>query len=149
MTFFNFDLMFYFDLPDYYEEISKSDYKEYGFDKSTLNVFITSRKHKPFNSISINRDDEAKDEKEFEELVDLNIQNMTEIGFENFRLATYKNTNGRVDVLYSSFKTLKYVTYFTCVNGTVIASSAEIKEENDPNEKDLKGLFDSIRAFTI
>ena len=149
MTIINFDLNFTFEIPDDYEEITKKAYKEYNLDASTLHVFIRASEDKPFNSISINRDADVKDEKEYEEIVDLNIDNMTKIGFENFSLVTYKSKNGRVDILYSSFKRIKYVTYFTCVNGTVIASSAEIKEKGDQNEKDLKGIFDSIETFKI
>lgn len=52
--------------------------------------------------------------------------------------------NRRVDILYSNFKTLKYVTYFTTINGTMIACSIEIKGINDAEDKIVAALFDSI-----
>ena len=53
--------------------------------------------------------------------------------------------NGRhLGRVYSTFKGLKYVTYFSNIRNTLIAASAEIKVPGDKNDTNLLNLFSSI-----
>ena len=145
MWIYNPELNFGFDIPDDFEEIEKADYKKYHIHEGTLNIFIRYNED-GIHTISINRDDKAANEDEYMELVWLNIKNMEEAGMRVTQHLHHYKDNRRVDTLYSEYKTLKYVTYFTTINGTVIACSIEIKEINDAEDKIVAALFDSIEC---
>lgn len=144
MRVYNNELKFGFEIPDDFVEIAKEDYKKYHIDESTLNIFIRDDGRANIHTISINRDDSVENEEDYIQLVWLNIKNMERMDMTVTQHLHHYKDNRRVDILYSNFKTLKYVTYFTTINGIMIACSIEIKEINDDEDKILAALFDSI-----
>ncbi|MBR5997355.1 MAG: hypothetical protein IK028_04985 [Bacilli bacterium] len=145
MWIYNHELKFGFEIPDDFEEIEKKDYKKYHIHEGTLNIFIKFDGVIP-HTISINRDDKAESEEEYNKLVWLNIENMEKIGMRVTQHLHHYKDGRRVDIIYSHFKKLKYVTYFTTINGTMIACSIEIKEINDAEDKIVAALFESIEC---
>ena len=145
MWIYNHELKFGFEIPDDFEEIEQKDYEKYHIHPGTLNIFVKFD-DEGAHTISINEDDKADNEDEYMELVWLNIKNMEKSGMRVTQHLHHYKDNRRVDILYSHFKTLKYVTYFTTINGTMIACSIEIKEINDAEDKILAALFESIKC---
>lgn len=144
MTVYNKEFKFSFEIPDEFEEIQKDDYSNYHLDEaSTLHVFLKTKEFLP-TTISINRDDFAHNEEEYVSLVGLNLANIEKMGLRIKEHTHYSYKGRRIDIVYSSFKRIKYATYFTVVNELMIASSIEIKEINDKNDQILNALFESI-----
>ena len=143
MKIFNDKLKFSFEIPDDFKEIAKEDYKKYHIDPTTLNIFLKFDDNGP-HTISINEDDKVNNEQEYIDLVWLNIKNMDKAGMRVTQHLHHYKDKRRVDILYSRYKGLKYVTYFTTVNNTLIACSIEIKEINDAEDRIVAALFDSI-----
>ena len=75
MRIYNEDYKFSFVVPDDFKEISYDDYEKYNISPYTLHVFVRLVK-KEVQVITLTRDDEVKDEKDYESLVNLNLQNM-------------------------------------------------------------------------
>lgn len=138
---------FKFEVPDNFEEIPEKDYKKYNFDlNSTVAVFVKYEKGIP-TSISINRDDTVDNEKDYLDLVALNIRNMEAMNMTVNQHIHIINKIGRVDIIYSRFKRLKYATYFTVIHNIMIACSIEVKEINDENDNIVAALFESIQEI--
>lgn len=137
---------FTFEIDDSYEEIPYSDYQKYLIDaNTTLHIFI---KYDTLpHTISINRDDFVKDEKDYQDLVLLNFQNMEKMGMKIEQHIHFQTSTRRVDTIYSFFHGIRYVTYFTVVSKLMIACSTEVKEINDENDKVVSALFESIREI--
>ena len=147
MKVINNEYNFSFEIPDGFEEIAREDYSKYHInDGSTLNIFIKFDGDKP-HTISLNRDEEANDEKEYMDLVLLNLQNMEKIGLHVTEHLHQTMNNRRVDIVYSHFKRIKYVTYFTVIRKMMVACSAEIQEINDENDQILEKMFESIEEI--
>lgn len=147
MKVINEEYKFSFEIPDGYEEICRDDYRKYHIDEmSTLNIFINYQDSIP-RTISLNRDDEAKDEKEYLDLVHLNIQNMEDMDMHVVHHLHQTLNNRRVDIIYSNFKRLTYVTYFTVIRKMMVACSIEIEEINDENDQILEKMFESIEEI--
>ena len=144
MRVYNNELKFSFEIPDDFVEIAKEDYKKYHIDESTLNIFIKNDGNANIHTISINRDDSVENEDDYIELVWLNIKNMERMSMKVTQHLHHYKDSRRVDIIYSNFKTLKYVTYFTTINDIMIACSIEIKEINDAEDKIVADLFESI-----
>lgn len=138
---------FSFIVPDDFTEISHDEYERYHIDTdATLHVFV-----KYFDggvhSISINRDANVKDEEDFVGLVNLNLENLEKVGMHIKEHIHHYNKRARIDTVYSIFKGLKFVTYFTVIHQMMIASSIEIEEINDEYDQILSALFESIEEF--
>ena len=138
---------FKFEIPDEFIEIPEKDYEKYNFDlATTINVFIKLEKGIPV-SISINRDAEANSEKEYLDLVSLNLRNMEAMQMIVDQHIHTVNKIGRVDTIYSRFRGLRFATYFTVVHNIMIACSIEVKEINDQYDNILSALFESIEEI--
>ena len=138
---------FKFEVPDDFEQIPEKDYQKYNFDlASTVAVFVKFERGVP-TSISINRDDTVDNEKDYLDLVSLNIRNMEAMEMVVDQHIHTVNKIGRVDTIYSKFKGLKFVTYFTVVHKIMIACSIEVKEINDENDNIVAKLFESIEEI--
>ena len=146
MLVINQEYKFKFVIPDEYQEIGKDKYQEYGIDDSTLHVFVKMVNSLP-HTISINRDDTVKDENDYLSLINLNTENMTLMGMKVGNTMTKYINNRRIDIVTSSYKGLKFVTYFTVIHKMMIASSVEIDEKDSEDEKTLAALFASIEEF--
>ena len=146
MLVINNEYRFSFEIPDEYREIEREDYEQYHVDPSTLHIFIKLVRDMP-KTISLNRDDTVADEEDYLSLVKLNTDNMAKMDMHVFEQKTIPNERYRVDVVYSSFKTLKFVTYFTVVQNLMIACSTEITYPEDKSDKEVAALFESIKEF--
>lgn len=146
MLVINQEYKFKFVIPDEYQEIGKDKYQEYGIDDSTLHVFVKMVNSLP-HTISINRDDTVEDENDYLSLINLNTENMTLMGMKVGNTMTKYINNRRIDIVASSYKGLKFVTYFTVIHKMMIASSVEIDEKDSEDEKTLAALFASIEEF--
>lgn len=146
MKVYNEKYHFSFEIPDDFEEIAHEDYPRYHIDPTTLNIFIKYENDIP-HTISLNRDDDVKDEKNYMDLVLLNLKNMEKMGMTVTDHIHQTLNSRRVDIVYSSFKRLKFVTYFTVVRQMMIACSVEIKEINDENDQILTKLFETIQEI--
>lgn len=146
MLVINQEYKFKFVIPDEYQEIGKDKYQEYGIDDSTLHVFVKMVNSLP-HTISINRDDTVEDENDYLSLINLNTENMTLMGMKVGNTMTKYINNRRIDIVTSSYKGLKFVTYFTVIHKMMIASSVEIDEKDSEDEKTLAALFASIEEF--
>ena len=144
MEIVNQEYKFSFIIPDEYHEIPKGDYLYYHIDSSTLHVFTKMDDLGIPQTISINRDEEANNEEEYLKLVDLNLENLAKIGMLVEEHIHHRNKRARIDIVYCSFRGLKFVTYFTTIHRIVIASSINIKEINDEDDNTLAALFESI-----
>ena len=135
---------FRFEIPDDFVEIQEEDYEKYNFDlDSTVGVFVKLENGIPV-SISINRDAEARNEKEYLDLISLNLSNMETMEMIVDQHIHHVNKHGRVDTIYSSFRGLKFATYFTVIHKIMIACSIEVHEINDEHDKIVAALFESI-----
>lgn len=146
MLVINQEYKFKFIIPDEYQEIGKDKYQEYGIDDSTLHVFVKIVNSLP-HTISINRDDTVEDENDYLSLINLNTENMTLMGMKVGNTMTKYINNRRIDIVTSSYKGLKFATYFTVIHKMMIASSVEIDEKDSEDEKTLAALFASIEEF--
>ncbi|MBR4770451.1 MAG: hypothetical protein IK090_05935 [Clostridia bacterium] len=146
MQIVNKELGFTYDVPDDFKEIPKEKYKEYNIEEGTLGVFVKLIDGVPF-TISLNRDDDAPDEKTYKELVDENAFNMKRMGMTIIGRVERAGKRAKIDVLYSEFKGLRFVTYFTTICGIMVACSTEIKEKDDEFDKTVAALFESIKEI--
>ena len=146
MLVINQEYRFSFEVPDEYDEIAREDYEKYHINPGTLHVFIKLVRDMP-KTISINRDDTVADEEDYLSLVKLNTENMAKMDMHIFEQKTIPNERYRVDVIYSTFKTLKFVTYFTVIHNLMIACSAEVSHPDDKSDKELAKMFASIKEF--
>ena len=146
MEVINTEYGFTFEVPDEYREIERKDYPRFHIDPTTLHIFVKFEGDTP-HTISINRDDNFEDEADYLSLIELNIHNMEKMEMKVKDRMDYKGPLGRVDVVYSEFKGLKFVTYFTGIHKMMIASSMEIDRPGDPNEKELHALFSSLKEI--
>lgn len=146
MQIVNKELGFTYDVPDDYKEIPKEKYKEYNIEEGTLGVFVKMIDGVPF-TISLNRDDDAPDEKTYKELVAENAANMKRMGMTIVEQIEQTGGRAKIDVLYSEFKGLRFVTYFTTVCGIMIACSVEIKKKGDKSDVIVSDLFNSIKEI--
>ena len=145
MLIHNQDYHFVFEIPDDYKEIPHEQYEEYNIASNTLHVFVKIRENGTPTSISINLDAEVMDLEDYLSLIDENIDNMIDMGMEiGEHSSIVGKNNKRIDRVYSAFKKLHFVTYFTVVGGSMIAASVEINEVSDEQERELKSLFLSI-----
>lgn len=145
MKVLNKEYKFSFEVPDEYKEISKNDYEKYHIDPSTLHVFVKMDGNTP-RTISINRDDTFADEDDYLALIQLNATNMEkmEMKITNRSFMTTENKR-RIDKISSSFKGLKFCTYFTRIGNMLIAASVEVEADRDEHEVELYSIFASIR----
>ena len=147
MKVINEEYKFSFEIPDGYEEICRDDYRKYHIDEvSTLNIFINYQDSIP-RTISLNRDDEVKDEDDYVSLVLLNIENMGKMGLTVTSHLHHISNNRRIDIIYSHIKLIRYVTYMTTIRNMTVACSTEIKEINDENDQIIEKMFDSIKEI--
>ena len=121
MKVINNEFKYEFEIPDEFIEISKDDYSKYNIDLvSTLHVFFNGRE-----SISINRDDFVKNDDDFEELVNINIESMKKEGMMPYSKKSLVTKSGRKYYEIESFyNTTFYNTYFLVVSGLMIAFSS-------------------------
>ena len=146
MKIINEQYKFSFIIPDDYKELNRNDYFKYHIHGNTLHVFIKSDDPLP-RTISINRDTNVKDENDYLKLVSLNIENLEKMGMHVTNHIHQNSGRARVDIVYTNFKTIHFVTYFTVIHNVMIASSIEINEINDEHDQVLASLFDSIEEF--
>lgn len=143
MRIYNEDYKFSFVVPDDFKEISYDDYEKYNISPYTLHVFVRLVK-KEVQVITLTRDDEVKDEKDYESLVNLNLQNMEKAGIEVNNHIHHLSGNRRIDIIYSEMNDLQFATYFTKIQTMLVACSIEIKEIGDERDQVLTEMFDSL-----
>ena len=145
MRFHNIKYRFSFLIPLGFEVLDRLDYPRYHIDEENTVEILINYQPRNTKSISINRDDTFKSVEEYEELINLNAKYMQETGMKVVFKETINLTNGRrIDRLYSTFKSMKCVTYFTNIRDMMIAASVEINKPQDQNEQNLLMLFSSI-----
>ena len=143
MRIYNEDYKFSFVVPDDFKEISYDDYEKYNISPGTLHVFVRLVK-KEVQVITLTRDDEVKDEKDYESLVNLNLQNLEKAGIEVNNHIHHLSGNRRIDIIYSEMNDLQFATYFTKIQTMLVACSIEIKEIGDERDQVLTEMFDSL-----
>ena len=135
MKYVNKELKISFEVDDDYEELDKD---EFDADGGTLFIF----KNSSGNVFSINID--YGNGESYEDIIGWNIDNLRNVGIVIKNQETFVHEGRRIDVVYSTFESLSFVTYFTFVYGNVITCSIEADEEA---EKDLRNLYISIKEL--
>jgi len=137
-----------YDIPNGYIEIDPSHYEEVGLKgyvkKSTLNFFVKVENDNIVSSISVNRDSYIDDENSYDFLLELNLKNLKENGFEVVSIEEGTRKDGaRLTKCHVSGRGVKLISMFSTIDNLFIGSS--IIDDGKNNEKVIVEFMKNIR----
>jgi len=138
-----------YDVPEGYVEIDPSHYEEVGLTgmvkETTLNFFVKVKNDQVVSTLSVNRDAFLDEETTYDSLMELNISNLKQNGFEVSEVTELKRNDGsRLSKCVVTNKRFKLISMFTCI-GTLFAGSSILATDAD-GEAVLEKFMKSIKV---
>ncbi len=147
----NYELGFSFEISDDYSEIKESSYPAFNVGKNTLHYFIQLDDAGEISKVfSICKDKKCENEETALNLVKANVDVMEKVGFKLISENDFETHLGRKiyrRVFEDEEGEHTFVTYFTVVHNTVIASTVEILDSYDEYEEEMYAVFVTINEF--
>ena len=145
MTILNEEFNFTYEMPEEYEEIKREDYSKYSIDPSTIFVYFNKKKE---STISLNRDSDVSDQKEYEDIIELNASNLKKVGMD---VVSVNPTNLKspseyaVYVMKSTFKSIEFSIYFFVIREMACAISVQVNSNQE--DKVVERIIESIKVL--
>ena len=141
-------LEYTYDTPEGYIEIDPSHYEEVGLTgfvkESTLNFFVKVVNDNVVSTLSMNRDAFLDEETTYESLLELNISNLKQNGFEVSNMTELKRNDGnRLTKCIVTNKKFKLISMFTTIGN--LFTGASILASDNGSEAVLENFMKSIR----
>lgn len=141
------DFEYTYEIPAGFIEIDPVHYEKVGLTgfvkESTLNFFLKVENDKVLSSISVNRDAFLDEENTYDSLLELNITNLKNNGFEVLsKVETVRNDGTRLTICHVTSQNIKLISTFTTV-GTLFVGSSIVnngKEAEDTIIKFMKSI---------
>lgn len=146
----NYELGFSFEISDDYSEIKEQSYKAFGVGPGTLNYFVQLDDNGEVDKVfSICKDKVCINEEEIQKCIDKNIAAIEKTAFKCTDRSDFE-INGRKIyrcVFVDAEAELSYVTYFTLIHQTLVASTTQFLESYDEYEEEMFAIFASIEEI--
>ncbi len=147
----NYELKFSFEISDDYNEIKSTSYSAFEVAPNTLNYFVQLDDSGEISKVfSICKDKVCNNEEEIFAVIDNNVSLLKNAGFDLVEHNEFETHLGRRiyrRVFLDETQEHAFVTYFTLVHNTLIASTVELLDSYDEFEEELYAVFVTIKEF--
>lgn len=153
MKYRDYKIGFSLDVPKYFSEVKETSYEVFDVAEGTLKYFILlDDAGEIARTFSIVRGEKVKTDKEFQEFVKTNIEEMEDNKFQLLKHDQRKTDGGKVIERCTFYneevhENLGLLMYFMQVKDEVIVSSTFIYEFYDEFEEEMFNIYNSIKEI--